>query len=169
MRLNERQITRRERERERQRQEMLDTAMDLFAGKGYHNVTMREIAEKADFAIGTLYKFFRNKEDLYKALMLQRADEFNEAIRKALDGPEDVMDKLRGYVKTKGELFQAHLPAIRLYCPLRGMGEKPSPSGEDFSRLAVWSTTVNRATQYTISSITWFGSLNTASQYCEVR
>ncbi|HOW99710.1 MAG TPA: TetR/AcrR family transcriptional regulator [Deltaproteobacteria bacterium] len=115
MRLNERQITRRERERERQRQEMLDTAMDLFAGKGYHNVTMREIAEKADFAIGTLYKFFRNKEDLYKALMLQRVDEFNEAIRKALDGPEDVMDKLRGYVKTKGELFQAHLPAIRLY------------------------------------------------------
>jgi len=115
MRLNERQTTRREREKERQRQEMLDAAMDLFAGKGYHNVTMHEIAEKADFAIGTLYKFFRNKEDLYKALMLQKADEFNEAIRRALDGPEDEMDKLRGYVKTKGELFQAHLPAIRLY------------------------------------------------------
>jgi hypothetical protein len=31
------------------------------------------------------------------------------------------------------------------YCPLRGMGEKPSPLGEDFSMLAVWNTIVNRA------------------------
>jgi len=108
-------VSRREREKQRQRQEVLDTALDLFAGKGYHNVTMHEIAGKADFAIGTLYKFFKNKEDLYKALMLQKSDEFNEAIRRALEEPEDEMDKLRGYVKTKGELFQAHLPAIRLY------------------------------------------------------
>ncbi len=55
------------------------------------------------------------------------------------------------------------------YCPFRGMGEKPSPSGEDFSRLAVWSITVSRATQYTISSITWYGSRNTASRYCGAR
>jgi hypothetical protein len=30
------------------------------------------------------------------------------------------------------------------------MGEKPSPSGEDFSRLGVWSNTVDQATPYTI-------------------
>lgn len=113
--MRERQVSRREREKERQRQEMLEAALSLFSEKGYHNVTMHEIAAKADFAIGTLYKFFRNKEDLYKALMLQKSDEFNDAIRRAIEGPGDEMDKLRDYVKTKGDLFQAHLSAIRLY------------------------------------------------------
>ena len=40
------------------------------------------------------------------------------------------------------------------YCPIRGLGEKPSPLGEDFSMLAVWSTTANPAIPYTISNIT---------------
>ncbi len=38
-----------------------------------------------------------------------------------------------------------------IYCPLRGMGEKPSPSGEDFSRLAVpWKTTARPRIPFTI-------------------
>jgi MinD superfamily P-loop ATPase len=37
-----------------------------------------------------------------------------------------------------------------LYCPHRGLGEKPSPLGEDFSKLAVWNITVDRAIPFTI-------------------
>jgi membrane fusion protein (multidrug efflux system) len=107
--------SRRDRVKEAQRQEILDTALSLFAGKGYHNVTMHEIAEEAEFAIGTLYRFFRNKEDLYRALMLQKSEEFNEALLKAIEGPDDVMEKLRGYITTKTGLFKAHLQVIRLY------------------------------------------------------
>jgi AcrR family transcriptional regulator len=114
-RMEETKTSRRQREKERQRQEMLDAALILFTEKGYHNVKMHEIAEKAEFAIGTLYTFFRNKENLYKALMLQKSEEFNEAILKAIEGPEDEMEKLRSFITTKAELFQAHLPVIRLY------------------------------------------------------
>ena len=71
--MNEENLPRREREKLRQRQEMLAAALDLFSEKGYHNVSMHEVAEKAEFAIGTLYKFFRNKEDLYKALIMEKA------------------------------------------------------------------------------------------------
>ena len=35
------------------------------------------------------------------------------------------------------------------YCPHRELGEKPSPSGEDFSMFAVWRTTGNQATPFT--------------------
>ncbi len=108
-------IARREREKKRQRQEMLDTAFALFSEKGYYSVTMHEIAEKAEFAIGTLYKFFRNKEDLYKALILKKAEEFNETLLAALAGHEDEEAKLRSFVITKSELFRAHVPLIRLY------------------------------------------------------
>ena len=43
------------------------------------------------------------------------------------------------------------------YCPIRGLGEKPSPLGEDFSMLAAWEITVNPATQYMILSTILYG------------
>jgi TetR/AcrR family transcriptional regulator len=111
---NER-IPRREREKLRQRQEMLDAALELFSEKGYHNVSMHEIARKSEFAIGTLYKFFKNKQDLYKALLLQKSNEFNEAITAAIEEPDEETEKLRNYVRAKGQLFRDNLSVVRLY------------------------------------------------------
>ncbi len=108
-------LPRREREKLRQRQEMLAAALDLFSQKGYHNVSMQEIAVKAEFAIGTLYKFFQNKEDLYKALVLEKCDQFEEAIAQEIEKPDDEVEKLRNYVQTKTERFRANLPFIRLF------------------------------------------------------
>jgi len=59
--MQEEKPPRREREKLRQRQEMLAVALNLFSKKGYHNVSMHEVAERAEFAIGTLYKFFRTR------------------------------------------------------------------------------------------------------------
>ncbi|MBU2498054.1 MAG: TetR/AcrR family transcriptional regulator [Proteobacteria bacterium] len=108
-------MPRREREKLRQRKEMLAAALGLFSEKGYHNVSMQEIAQKAEFAIGTLYKFFKNKEDLYKALMLEQADRFHDKLTKAIKEPDDEIEKLRNYARAKGELFRANVSMIRLY------------------------------------------------------
>ena len=108
-------LPRREREKLRQRQEMLAAALALFSEKGYHNVSMHEIAKRAEFAIGTLYKFFQNKEDLYKALVIEQSDKFHHALMQAIKEPDDEVEKLRNYVRTKGELFRENLPFIRLY------------------------------------------------------
>ena len=108
-------LPRRDRDKLRQRQEMLGAALTLFSEKGYHNVSMQEIAETAEFAIGTLYKFFKNKEDLYKSLILEQADKFHVALRKALTETDDEIEKLRNYVRTKGAVFMGNTPIIRLY------------------------------------------------------
>jgi AcrR family transcriptional regulator len=108
-------LPRREREKLRQRQEILATALDLFSQKGYHNVAMHEIAEQAEFAIGTLYKFFQNKEDLYKTLVLERCDDFEDAFRRALEQSDDEVEKLRHYVRFRGERFRSNLPFVRLF------------------------------------------------------
>jgi len=108
-------LPRREREKLRQRQEMLATALDLFSEKGYHNVSMHQVAAQAEFAIGTLYKFFQNKEDLYKALVLEQCDKFEDAILGAIEKSGDEVEKLRSYVRTKGEKFRSNLPFIRLF------------------------------------------------------
>jgi TetR/AcrR family transcriptional regulator len=108
-------LSRREREKLRQRQEVLDVALRLFSEKGFHNVSMHEIAKEAEFAIGTLYKFFRNKEDLYKALILQLSDRFQGALTEVIEGNAQEIEKLRAYVRVKGELFRNNIAAIRLY------------------------------------------------------
>ena len=108
-------FSRREREKLRQRQEVLEVALQLFSEKGYHNVSMHEIAKDAEFAIGTLYKFFRNKEDLYRALILQLSDRFQGALTEVIEDNAQEIEKLRAYVRVKGELFRNNVAAIRLY------------------------------------------------------
>ncbi len=108
-------LSRREREKLRQRSEMITAALDLFSQKGYHNVSMHEIAAQAEFAIGTLYKFFQNKEDLYTALVLEQCDAFEGAIIRAIEAPGDEVEKLRNYVRARGERFRENLPFIRLF------------------------------------------------------
>jgi TetR/AcrR family transcriptional regulator len=108
-------LPRREREKLRQRHEILAAALDLFSQKGYHSVSMHEVAGKAEFAIGTLYKFFQNKEDLYKALVLEQCDNFEEALTRAVETSDDEVKKLRNYVRTKGEMFHRNLLFIRLF------------------------------------------------------
>jgi len=108
-------LPRREREKLQQRQEMLAAAIELFSEKGYHNVSMHEIARKSEFAIGTLYKFFKNKEDLYRALILEKSDKFHDALMKAVEEPDDEIEKLRSYVRAKGQIFRDNLSLVRLY------------------------------------------------------
>ncbi|MDY0282145.1 MAG: TetR/AcrR family transcriptional regulator [Salinivirgaceae bacterium] len=108
-------LSRREREKLRQRQEMLTAALDLFSEKGYHNVAMHEVAARAQFAIGTLYKFFQNKEDLYKALVLEQCDKFEDALLRAIEEPDNEVEKLRNYVRTKSDRFRRNLPFVRLF------------------------------------------------------
>ncbi|MGE5248510.1 MAG: TetR/AcrR family transcriptional regulator, partial [Verrucomicrobiota bacterium] len=105
----------RERAKLAQRQEMLAAALALFSEKGYRNASMQEIAEKADFAIGTIYSFFRNKEDLYRTLIRELTGRFEEALRKAIEEPVGEVEKLRGYVRAKGEVFRGNASVIRLY------------------------------------------------------
>jgi len=108
-------LSRREREKLWQRQEMLTAAIELFSEKGFHNVSMQEIAKRSEFAIGTLYKFFKNKEDLYRSIIVKQSDTFHMALTRALNEEDDEIEKLRNYVKIKGAVFMDNVSVVRLY------------------------------------------------------
>jgi TetR/AcrR family fatty acid metabolism transcriptional regulator len=61
----EMQLSRKEREYQTHRKEILSAAEGVFAEKGFFSSTMSEIAERAEFGTGTLYKYFKSKDDLY--------------------------------------------------------------------------------------------------------
>jgi len=60
---------RRQREKEQRYRTILQTAERLFCERGYPNTKMQDIAGEAEVAVGTVYFYFRNKEDLLLQLM----------------------------------------------------------------------------------------------------
>ena len=108
-------LSRRERERLQHKREIMDAALRLFSERGYHNVSMEEIAKEAEFGVGTLYNFFKSKEELYKSLVKEVADRFHSALTSAIEEEGGEIEKLRNYLRIKGNLFKENLPVIRLY------------------------------------------------------
>ena len=59
---------RQEREREAVARAILDAARDLFVAEGYHNVSIRKIAERIEYSPGSIYSYFPSKDDIFFAL-----------------------------------------------------------------------------------------------------
>lgn len=89
---------RKEREKERRRQQIMVAAKRVFSEKGFSKATMEDIAQEAELSPGTLYLYFKNKEELYASLSLRilqylllRIEHVN-AVKGA--GPDDKLKQL---------------------------------------------------------------------------
>ena len=62
---------RKEREGERRRQQIIVAARRVFSIKGFNKATMEDIAREAELSPGTIYLYFKNKDELYASLSLR--------------------------------------------------------------------------------------------------
>ncbi len=77
-------LTRRERERLMRRREIMEAARAVFAEKGYTHATLDEIAQRAEYAKGTLYNYFEGgKEDILFAIFDEIYDDLCRLIQDA--------------------------------------------------------------------------------------
>lgn len=113
--MKEKRTARRQEYKNRQRQEIMAVALELFSGRGYHHVSMQDIAREAEFAVGTLYKFFKNKEELYRAIILDLSEKFSAALAHALEQGDNEYERLMNYLTIGGEIFMANSQAVSLY------------------------------------------------------
>ncbi len=58
------------REKELRRLQIMDAAKKIFSAKGFNRATMEEIAGEAELSPGTLYLYFKNKEELHTSLSI---------------------------------------------------------------------------------------------------
>ena len=79
---------RQEREREAVRRKILDAATELFVAEGYHNVSIRKIADRIEYSPAALYSYFPGKDDIFFAL----AEEGFRALAAAVAPPRDSGD-----------------------------------------------------------------------------
>jgi TetR/AcrR family transcriptional regulator len=119
----------RQRQQELSRSLILDAAETVFGRKGYHDATLREVAELAEFSVGSIYSFFAGKEDLFAQLFLRRGTEFRSRMQEILSPdtslePSSAPDQLEGsspleqlaeLVAFQVGFFRAHRDFSRVY------------------------------------------------------
>lgn len=110
-----RSMSRKEREFLQRREAILATALHLFAEKGFHKVSMSEIARESEFSVGSLYNFFPNKEALYKALMLEKTTEICKELDRAVTGESDECIRIRQWVERKVDLYRKNTGLFKLF------------------------------------------------------
>ncbi len=99
---------RREREKLRRKNEIIDAAERIFFSKGLDQSTMDDVAAEAELSKGTLYLYFKSKEELYLAInergfrILQKL--FADAISKEQNG----LDKIRAIGQAYFEFAQKY-------------------------------------------------------------
>jgi AcrR family transcriptional regulator len=98
--------SRRQRRINNRRNQILDAAARLFAERGFHRATTRDIAEAADVSEGTLYNYFESKDAFLLAIMarLSQAQHLQSELAQSL--PYDARDFLVSVMQFRKEFVE---------------------------------------------------------------
>ncbi|MBX3596885.1 MAG: TetR/AcrR family transcriptional regulator [Rhizobiaceae bacterium] len=79
----------------KRRRQITETATKLFATKGFHSTTIRDIADTAKVSIGLIYQYVEDKDDLLFLALAEAINSYSREIPKALDGITDPLERFR--------------------------------------------------------------------------
>ena len=91
--------------REIKREKILRAAIEVFAKRGYFSSRMTDVAHRAEVADGTLYLYFKGKEDLLHSIFDHVLSLFIERVQERVEGVSDPVEKLRLLVRMHLELL----------------------------------------------------------------
>ncbi|HZG72212.1 MAG TPA: TetR/AcrR family transcriptional regulator [Chondromyces sp.] len=85
--------------------QIIDAAVIVIAEKGYHQAQVSKIAKQAGVADGTIYLYFKNKEDILISLFQEKMGEFVEKIEQVIAGKKTAAEKLLVLVENHFEML----------------------------------------------------------------
>ncbi len=81
------------------RQIIIDAALKVFAVKGFANSKISDIAKEAKVADGTIYIYFKKKDDIIISLFENKMGEFNKLLKEKIETENNPLDKLKTFIK----------------------------------------------------------------------
>lgn len=102
-----REIRRRQRI-ELSREQILDTAEQLFSERGYHATGLKEVAERCEFSVGSIYQFFDSKDTLYEEVLMRRGYAMREEMARIAGSAEPAGEQLLAMAKLQIEHFRKY-------------------------------------------------------------
>ena len=116
------------------REKISQVALEVFAEKGLHGATMSEIAKRAGLTGGALYRYFENKEDVFRAVIESRSIAFN-----ALDMVRELIPELEPKTAIKfliqGMFTYFYLEADFMRVVVGESLKDPDPGGPFFDKM----------------------------------
>lgn len=108
--------SRRQRNHARHRQEVLEAAVAVFHLKGFHEAGMQEIAQQAQFGVGTLYRLFpAGKDEIYLTVQMRVVEAFERELAAGLAGLEDEVERLKAYIRASARVYASHPREMALH------------------------------------------------------
>ncbi|MFD2046263.1 TetR/AcrR family transcriptional regulator [Ornithinibacillus salinisoli] len=99
---------------------IIDAAVEVIAENGYHASQVSKIAKKAGVADGTIYLYFKNKEDILVSVFEEKMGQFIEQIATAIDQKSNANEKLLTLIEMHfSQLAKDHHLAIVTQLELR--------------------------------------------------
>ncbi len=97
------------------REKILSVAVNEFAYNGFNNANINTIAKKAEVSVGSLYKYFDTKTDLFLTSVNYALQNLEIIMETIVESQEDVMIKLEKLVRVAIEFSRRNSVLIKLY------------------------------------------------------
>jgi len=95
--------------------ELLNAARAVFGKKGFHDASIEEIAEMAEVAKGTVYLYYKSKNDLYLEALRFGIGSLVHELKKRADSAGSCLETLRLLTRTKIVFFEENRDFFRIY------------------------------------------------------
>lgn len=122
------------------RQRILESALRVFASKGFFGAKVSDVAEEAGVADGTIYLYFKSKDDLLISLFEEQMSLVNAELGRAVAAESDPGEKLRRFIRAYLELVEknpraAEVLTIELRQSAKFMKQYSNPRFAEFLKL----------------------------------
>ena len=100
--------------REQAKERIVETALRVFAEKGYHEATMKDVANRLGVSEGTIYLYFRSKRELFKAISDLGEHDVAEIISSAIKS----VDPVKSFLDQAAKVYEQYEPISGLMVEL---------------------------------------------------
>jgi AcrR family transcriptional regulator len=95
--------------------EILTAAHRVFAKNGFHEATIEDVAREAKVAKGTVYLYYRSKNDLYRAALERGILEMLEKTKSSVEAASSTRNKILTLIETKIRYFDVNREFFKIY------------------------------------------------------
>jgi AcrR family transcriptional regulator len=108
-------MTKKEKEAEFKRNLVMEAAWVVFMKKGFAAATMNDIAEKSDYALGTIYKLFQSKGEIFILLVKKKLEELHNNFLLSDDPSKDPIERIRAILNVSIDYFFKNMRMAQLF------------------------------------------------------
>src|ERR1700691_4709916 len=120
---------------ERKHDAILDAARTVFSREGYAASSVEDVADEAGIGKGTVYLYFKSKEELYLAALARDIRVFAAKAREEMESVPTFREKIEAFLRVRLDYCKAHQDFLRIYLSEYGSMCVNTPISKELRRL----------------------------------